>query len=778
MKKATLCMMFLFMLISAGAETKSWDFTVLSSADEALMTADATNWKYDSGNKRYAHITALTAAPALAGTDTVSCVKGLLFTVTASSSGNLRLGYKSGNCMWVADGSVITVPDRKAGEYVKIVYTTSKKGASRTVTAGNVTGTMPSASDKSTQYTGSGTVTADGDVTFTASGALYIYSIAVGEEEEISSGGGSETGSDYDNPTDSERGLTYTDASVINTPAPGTAKALWCSPDGDDTTADGTEEKPFFDLQNAINIAEAGTTIYMKAGTYVYSKRININDRNGTHDAYITVMCPDGRAVLDFSGMPYHAHSDNPYQGIRLTSSYWHFYKIDICNASDNGMLIERNKPTGGSATDVVNRTQDAHDNIIEFCHFYKNGDTGLQMKNLASFNYVLNCDAYQNKDESDGDADGFAPKISVGDGNYFYGCRAYNNSDDGYDVFFKSGSGFEDNKTIVFENCLAYENGWIDGVQTSGNMNGFKLGSDQGRMNVVLNRCLAVNNGSKGFDQNHNSGDIILNNCTGYALLKYGTNGKNYTYRIYESLASGSICEISNCVNIADYSVTTDNGKGEYGSKEWKNKGEAGNGRCDVSTASLVQTSNWLCNASNFQSIGDVETLVGARLEDGSLPWDNITWGHPMTDNTSLVDAGTVIEENTRYASTGVAVPAVKYAGAAPDLGAFEVNMESKQVVFGAAETDGIGRVVSAESDGRRVRLVQAFSGLVVLSVEGAKAAETYTVTAYDASGARLGRQRFNGTGTSFCLPRLSGIVLLQVSGPGLKETLKTVIE
>lgn len=135
-------------------------------------------------------------------------------------------------------------------------------------------------------------------------------------------------------------------------------------------------------------------------------------------------------------------------------------------------------------------------------------------MKNLASFNYILNCDAYENKDEGDGDADGFAPKISVGDGNYFYGCRAYNNSDDGYDVFFKKDGGFTDNKTIVMENCLAYENGFIDGVKTKGNMNGFKMGSNQGRMNVVLNRCVAVNNGSKGFDQNHNSGDIILNNC------------------------------------------------------------------------------------------------------------------------------------------------------------------------------------------------------------------------------------------------------------------------
>ena len=164
-------------------------------------------------------------------------------------------------------------------------------------------------------------------------------------------------------------------------------------------------------------------------------------------------------------------------------------------------MLIERNKPEGGSAADILARTQDGHDNIIEFCHFYRNGDTGLQIKNLGAFNYILNCDAYENKDEGDGDADGFAPKVSVGDGNYFFGCRAYHNSDDGYDSFFKKDGGFPDNVTIVYENCVAYANGFINGVKTSGNMNGFKMGSNQGRMNVVLNRCVAVNNGSKSFD-------------------------------------------------------------------------------------------------------------------------------------------------------------------------------------------------------------------------------------------------------------------------------------
>ena len=35
-------------------------------------------------------------------------------------------------------------------------------------------------------------------------------------------------------------------------------------------------------------------------------------------------------------------------------------------------------------------------------------------------------------------DADGFAAKLTVGDGNVFDGCISYNNADDGWDFFAK----------------------------------------------------------------------------------------------------------------------------------------------------------------------------------------------------------------------------------------------------------------------------------------------------------------------------------------------------
>lgn len=554
---------------------------------------------------------------------------------------------------------------------------------------------------------------------------------------------------------------------------------IWCAPDGNDAIADGTEEHPFFDVQKAIDLAQPGDRIWMKAGTYVYDKRINIDDRNGTPEAPIELFAHGGRAVLDFSGMPYHAHSNNPYQGVRLTSSYWHFYKIDITNASDNGLLIERNKPTGGSQADIIARTQDGHDNVIEQCNFYRNGDTGLQIKNLGAYNYIINCDAYENADESDGDADGFAPKISVGDGNYFFGCRAWNNSDDGYDVFFKKDGGFQDNKTIIMEYCLAYENGILGGKATSGNGNGFKMGSDQGRMNVVLNRCLAVRNLNKGFDQNHNSGDIIMNNCTGIGQTDIG--GKSYSYRIYEALAQGSVCELRNCVAINDR-LATDRAETDGGKRgTW--------GRFEVTVASVEQQNDWKCAPENFQNMQQPDEIIGPRQDDGSLP--EILYAHIDTERgAALIDAGVQVEADTeKYAAAGLTVPAIEHSGSAPDLGAYEtdflladatlpvepVSLNPDDDTPSAVST---ARLADSPQSSNALTLRQTRDGLLLVTLRDVKA-RTFTATLHDANGRLLATRTFGAPSTALRLPQqLRGTVIVRVeTDNGHRAVAKTVL-
>ena len=567
---------------------------------------------------------------------------------------------------------------------------------------------------------------------------------------------------------------------VEDTPDVIQGDVIWCAPDGDDATADGSEERPFFDLQKAIDLAQPGDRIWMKAGTYVYDKRINIDDRNGEQDKMIELFGKGGHAELDFSGMPYHGHSNNPYQGVRLTSSYWHFYHIDICNASDNGLLIERNKPTGGSSSDIINRTQDAHDNLIEECNFFKNGDTGLQIKNLGANNRIINCDSYLNCDEDEGDADGFAPKLSVGDNNYFYGCRAWANSDDGWDVFYKKEGGFGDNMTIIMENCISYKNGFLDlnTVAPKGNGNGFKCGSNQGAMNVYLNRCLAVYNKAKGFDQNHNAGDIILNNCTGitHTSVLARASDKTYSYRIYEAIASDHEVRLTNCIAIND---NADTDKANVASDGHGKQSDYGRVEVDETLAHLtVKTSEFnKVHPDFFVDITNHEELIGERDENGNLPettFAHIKAGatHTYKDGTSqsseslLIDKGTQVDAITYR---GIEVAGIEFEGTAPDLGAYEYDGEM---------TDAI-RVVSQQSEDQLVRLVQTQGGIVLLTINAPKGTDSFQALLYDATGRLIGQHAFVGNTTAIRLPQQAqGVVVVRVVGNGFQGSVKAVVK
>jgi parallel beta-helix repeat protein len=125
---------------------------------------------------------------------------------------------------------------------------------------------------------------------------------------------------------------------------------------------------------------------------------------------------------------------------------------IDITGAGDNGMKIE-----SGSY------------NTIENCAFYRNRDSGLQLDNGASNNTIRNCDSYFNADPPDyGDADGFATKMNVGSGNYFYGCRSWRNCDDGFDGYMRGA----DDASTTLENCWAFENGYLEDGTDPGSQN------------------------------------------------------------------------------------------------------------------------------------------------------------------------------------------------------------------------------------------------------------------------------------------------------------------
>ncbi len=304
-------------------------------------------------------------------------------------------------------------------------------------------------------------------------------------------------------------------------------------------SATGTSKKPL-DIRTAFTKLSAGDTLILKEGTYELSSRILVSEgQNGTKDNMIKVIAEEGKkVVIDFSEQEIASTS----RGIQVNSDYWYFYGLDIMGAGDNGMYI------AGSY------------NIVENCSFHENQDTGLQIGRASSTqtnikewphnNLIKNCTSYNNYDyQSYGEnADGFAAKLTTGEGNVFDGCIAYRNSDDGWDLYAKSDSG--NVGTTIIKNCVAFENGWLldktaapddsdlnergtTNITTTAKMLakqsnksyatrdgdgiGFKLGGSSMEGNVIVENCMSFNNRLHGFSDNSNPGVLSLSNCTAY---------------------------------------------------------------------------------------------------------------------------------------------------------------------------------------------------------------------------------------------------------------------
>ncbi len=390
---------------------------------------------------------------------------------------------------------------------------------------------------------------------------------------------------------------------------------IFVAPDGDDLH-DGSFDNPLRTVPEALKKISLGDTIYMRGGVYKETSRITIGtDKNGEeNNRYYLFAWQDERPILDFSNQAFGS------QGMSLKAGYWHIYGIDIKGAGDNGMYID-----GGS------------NNIIEFCSFYENRDTGLQLSNGAANNQIINCDSYYNADPSDyGDADGFAPKLTVGSGNYFYGCRAWGNCDDGWDGYLRGA----DDVTTTLENCWTWGNGYLKDGSDPGpqaNGNGFKMGGGDNsnsldlRHHMNLSNCLAFENKNKGFDQNNNAGSMTLFNCTGY-------NNITADFRIKRELKAGETLTVKNCIAYL--------------------------GSAELGDFAIQEANSWLpgfnVDEADFISL-EYGEADAPRNSDGSLP--DITFLN-LAEGSDLIDAG-----------VDVGLP---YNGLAPDLGAFETDFAS----------------------------------------------------------------------------------------------------
>lgn len=246
------------------------------------------------------------------------------------------------------------------------------------------------------------------------------------------------------------------------------ASNLYVSPQGK-ADNQGTQASPI-DLTSAIAALSPGGTLWLADGDYPYT--IIPASASGTAKA-VKNLVANGKAV---------------FHGLQLSASYWHIKGIEV---TDKSFLIF------GSH----NKIEEVVAHHADDTGIWVGSPEGIGRPLWASHNLILNSESYSNQDPGKINADGFAVKMRVGEGNILRGCFSHDNIDDGYDLFNKIEDGA--NGVVVIENSIAMNN-------TS---NGFKMGGEGQPVAHQVRNSLAVGNVLDGFTDNFNPGALVVEN-------------------------------------------------------------------------------------------------------------------------------------------------------------------------------------------------------------------------------------------------------------------------
>jgi len=410
----------------------------------------------------------------------------------------------------------------------------------------------------------------------------------------------------------------------------------------------GTSNSPFATITRAQSAALANDTVYLRGGTYLLNNShltatnnpwaiVNNITKSGVH--YLAY--PGEKPVFNFSAV-------QPI-GFRVTAflvtgSDCVFKGFDVVGVTVN--------VTGVNSQSECFRVAGGNRNRFEQLAMHDGMGIGWYLTSGAS-NLVLNCDAYNNRgldSFSIGNIDGFGahPSSTSGRSNVISGCRAWFNSDDGFDLINAKAA-------VVIDNCWAFYNGYFTNFASSGgDANGFKSGGygvSGGSYPTPVPRhvtqfCLAVRNRANGFYANHHTGGLDWFNNTAYG------NSRNFNM----------LCNLdaqSSTNDVPGFNHVMKNNLGYKAStSEISNLGPVNDTNFNYFTLPVTVASN------DFVSL-DESLLTLPRQADGSLPY--IAYAQ-LTGTSDLLDQGTNIS--------------FSFAGAAPDLGAFEYAIHPAPVL------------------------------------------------------------------------------------------------
>ncbi|MEU7620642.1 LamG-like jellyroll fold domain-containing protein [Micromonospora rifamycinica] len=315
-------------------------------------------------------------------------------------------------------------------------------------------------------------------------------------------------------------------------PPPG-AVVLVVATDGDDANP-GTVARPLRTIQRAHDLAEPGTTIAVRGGTYAPTSTIKIL-KDGTSYHPITLTNYQGeRVVIDGENMPYTpgavgASIPRADRGaLHVEADWWRFVGLEIIHGPYGIFGVDTNY---GRYERLVTRD---------------NYESGLHLQGASSGNRIVNLDSYGNRDprKNGESADGLAIKEGSGVDNQVRGARLWRNSDDGFDAWL-----FE--SPILIEDSVAYDNGYNywNLPDYAGDGNGFKHGGGNDprpAVDHVTRNSMAWGNSAGGFIDNGNPGTLVFERDTAWRNGKAGFDVSRSTSRLSRNLAVGNAPEVS----------------------------------------------------------------------------------------------------------------------------------------------------------------------------------------------------------------------------------------
>ncbi|MGV8171274.1 MAG: right-handed parallel beta-helix repeat-containing protein [Candidatus Woesearchaeota archaeon] len=444
----------------------------------------------------------------------------------------------------------------------------------------------------------------------------------------------------------------YTQSGNTCIPSSSSGKIYYLSPSGNDQTGNGSIARPWFTLNKAWTVVQAGDTVYLRGGTYEINSVQMLSGKSGTASNMIKILAYPGEKPLITPSSTFTSTAGIGVEGV----NYLHLKGLEIAGFEQTESSNWYNGIYAGNINYCIFEQLDVHHNGFGF-------SIGNWGSGSSTGNIVLNSDFHHNSDPLTaiednrpwGGSDGLTIRVADPNAvNTITGCRMWWNSDDGLDLWANEGM-------IILNNSWAFWNGFQPGnFLEAGDGNGFKLGPTYANgtpMKRKITNNIAFQNKLWGF----------VDNAAKCNMEVYNNIAYQNCYQNYETWCGGFYFTMIRGI--------------PYYMKNNIAYAQAGGYDVLLDTLTNINHNSW--DSSVIITDADFISVIpagvdGPRKADGSLP--DITFLH-LAQGSDLIDKG-----------TNVGLP---FSGTYPDLGAFESAVSATCVgspTQSCSITNGVG--------------------------------------------------------------------------------------